>query len=73
MSLFFDKLYTYTELGSINLPLKKAELPSILHQLDGLYKIIQIYHQKCNQLDDEYSMMRAKTFLQPFMYDRKRL
>ena len=53
--------------------MKKAELLSILHQLDDLYKIIQVYHQKCNQLDDGHTMMRAESFLQPFMYDRRHL
>lgn len=66
MNLAYENMYVFTEIASMEIPLKKFELPSLLGQLDDMHLISKMHkavhvpvsnsseHLKCPTLPAAY-------------------
>jgi hypothetical protein len=75
MYLMSNQLYTFTELASFNIPLKKCELLNLIGHLDDMLLVSKIHKTLCSATTENQDHLRCPThsgwYTREFMQSRE--
>lgn len=71
MNLEYEHLYTFTEIASMEVPLKKSDLLNLVGRLDDMKMLSHVHSKLCKPSNADINHLRVKTSQYSYLYDTK--